>query len=131
MKTSATSARVGFQLGALFGNEPPDVQRPGAAAGFALVPFLTQHLKIALAELAARFPELQCLANDLAGGRILAGLDGAAYGIDDGRGQSDAQMFNFCHIDLHGWKYEMAGTALQEEWSGVSKPTAAPSFLST
>src|SRR5512145_1702862 len=100
MKSSATTAPGALQFDTLFSDDAFDVERPGPAAGLTFIPPPAHDLEVPLAQIAARLPKAQGVANDLAGRGVLAGFDRAAHGIGHRCWQGDAQTFNLGHCYL-------------------------------
>jgi hypothetical protein len=73
------------------------IKRRRRAAGLALIPQLLEALYVLLAKLAFELPVLQRFADNLAGGRILAALDGSLECGDLFAGQGDADLLGIAH----------------------------------
>src|SRR5208282_6789350 len=73
------------------------LERLRRPAGLARIPQLLEALDVLLAKLAFELPIAQRLADDLACGGVLAGLDGRPKGGDLLAGQGDTDFLNIGH----------------------------------
>src|SRR5208337_2639254 len=74
-----------------------EIQRLCRTAGFAFIPDLAQALDVFLAHLLLQLPIAERLADNLAGGRVLAGLDRRLERLDLLSGERDTDFTDIGH----------------------------------